>query len=240
MAISGWALLAHLVRPQGRHGEILADVLTDFPERFSDRRRLFLLPPGAEATSTAQTQAPPRQFDLEDFWPHQGRIVLKFAGVDSIDDAEKLRGFHVAIPKEERAELTDGSIYISDLIDCAVIDLASEGAPTIGTVTDVDRFTSLLVLEATKDFQSGKDKELLIPFASAYIEKIDTEAKRIEMRLPAGLLEINAPLTAEERTLQQQASAEEGAPAPAAPKKWTKHRPWKKKAPGKGQPPSTK
>ncbi|RXS97003.1 ribosome maturation factor RimM [Silvibacterium dinghuense] len=221
--MSGWALLAHLVRPQGRHGEILADILTDFPERFSDRRRLFLLPPGAEATPTAKNQAPPREIELEDFWLHQGRIVLKFAGVDSIDDAEKFRGFHVAIPESERAELTDGSVYISDLEGCTVIDLATEGAPAIGTVVEVDRSASLLVLKGTDG------SEVLVPFAKAYLETIDIAAKRIEMRLPAGLLEINAPLTAEERKLQQAAAAEEGAPSPTAPKKWTKHRPWKKK-----------
>lgn len=232
MAISGWALLAHLVRPQGRHGEILADILTDFPERFSDRRRLYLLAPGAEA-APAPPQASPREIQLDDHWLHQGRIVLKFSGIDSIEDAETLRGFHVAIPENERAELTDGSVYISDLVGCTVSDLTPGEEIVIGTVTDFDRGASLLVLE------DAKKRELLIPFASAYLETIDLPARRIAMRLPAGLLEINAPLTAEERGLQQQA-AEEGSPAPAVSKKWTKHRPWKKKVSNKSQPSSGK
>ena len=199
-ANAGWALLAHLVRPQGRHGEILADILTDFPERFSERKRLFLVPSESANHSAARNQ-PPREITLEHHWLHKGRIVFKFAGIDSINDAEALRGLDVAIPVEERASLTDGSVYISDLIGCEVIDLGKESMAEaadssehkIGRVIDVDREASLLVAE---DANGG---EVLIPFVQAYIVRIDIAARRIEMRLPQGLLEINAPLSEEER-----------------------------------------
>ena len=185
-------MLAHLVRPQGRYGEILADILTDFPERFADRKRLFLVPSESSPCSAPQ-QRPPREVSLEHHWLHKGRIVLKFSGVDSISDAEALRGLDVAIPASERVPLTDGAVYISDLIGCKVIDLANVPATSIGSVVDVDRAASLLVV------QSDNRAELLIPFAKSYLAKIDLEAKRIEMRLPAGLLDINAPLSDEER-----------------------------------------
>jgi 16S rRNA processing protein RimM len=83
-------------------------------------------------------------------------------------------------------------VYISDLVDCEVVDLAS-AAVAVGKVTDVDREAGLLVV------QPPRGQEVLIPFAKAYLVRIDTIAKRIEMRLPDGLLEINAPLTDEER-----------------------------------------
>lgn len=180
-----WAILARLVRPQGRHGEILADLLTDFPERFADRKRMYLL-----ASETSSEPAP--EVTLERNWQHKGRIVLKFAGVDSINDAEALRGLLVAIPASERAPLADDAVYISDLIGCEVVDLAS-AAVAVGKVTDVDREAGLLVV------QPPRGQEVLIPFAKAYLVRIDTVAKRIEMRLPHGLLEINAPVTDEER-----------------------------------------
>jgi 16S rRNA processing protein RimM len=204
-AATGWALLAHLVRPQGRHGEILADVLTDFPERFAERKRLFLIPPDTLPSDTrpasagqkpapATLPAPPREIALEHHWLHKGRIVFKFAGIDSISDAEKLRGLDVAIPASERAELTDGAMYISDLLGCEVFDLAGGAEMPIGRVMDVDRVAALLVV-------GGADGEVLVPFVQAYLEKIDLAARRIEMRLPAGLLEINAPLSEEERAV---------------------------------------
>jgi 16S rRNA processing protein RimM len=195
-AKAGWAVLAHLVRPQGRHGEILADILTDFPERFAERKRLFLVPPETGIGSAAQKH-PPREITLEHHWLHKGRIVFKFAGIDSINDAETLRDLDVAIPLEERAPLTDGSVYISDLIGCEVVDIASGAQKVIGRVMDVDREGSLLEVE-------GADRtELLIPFAQAYLMKIDLDAKRLEMRLPPGLLDINAPLSEEERAALQ-------------------------------------
>ena len=104
------------MRPQGRHGEALAELLTDFPERFAERKRLFLL----------SSKSSPRPIDLERHWLHQGRIVLKFAGIDSINDVETLRGLEVAIPKAERAPLEDGAIYIADLVGSTLIDPAQQ------------------------------------------------------------------------------------------------------------------
>jgi len=185
-ATPDWAIVARLVRSQGRHGEILADLLTDFPERFADRKRLYLL-------ASENDRPPVREVTLERHWLHKGRVVLKFAGVDSINDAEALRGLLVAVPAGERAPLTDDSLYVSDLIGCDVVDVASEPLE-IGKVRDVDREAGLLVV------QPQRGEEVLIPFAKAYLVAIDTVAKRIEMHLPAGLLDINAPMTEEERT----------------------------------------
>lgn len=183
-----WTILARLVRPQGRHGEILADVLTDFPERFADRRRLFLV-------SSGISQSPVREAALETHWLHKGRIVLKFAGIDSINDADALRGLLVAIHANERVELTDDSVYIGDLIGCTVFDLNASSTP-IGVITNVDAEAYLLAVE------SPNGEEILIPFARAFLVTMDLAGKRIEMRLPPGLLEINAPLTDEERRAQ--------------------------------------
>jgi 16S rRNA processing protein RimM len=180
-----WTILARLVRPQGRHGEILADLLTDFPERFADRRRLFLV-------SSETSQSPMREAVLENHWLHKDRIVLKFAGIDSINDADALRGLLVAIPAAERVALTDDSVYIGDLIGCEIVDVQGPPAP-VGVVTDVDPEAALLAVK-TPD-----GSEALIPFARDYLVTMDLQSKRIEMRLPASLLEINAPMTEEER-----------------------------------------
>src|ERR1700678_1975483 len=77
-----WVLLARIVRPQGRHGEVLADIFTDFPEHFAERKRLFLRPPmGAQLDAMRDTI---RETRVETHWLHKGRVVLKFAQVDSI------------------------------------------------------------------------------------------------------------------------------------------------------------
>jgi 16S rRNA processing protein RimM len=177
-----WVIVARIVRPQGRHGEAIAELLTDFPERFAERKRLFLL----------SAKFAPRPIELERHWLHQGRIVLKFAGIDSINDVEALRGLEVAIPKAERAPLQDGAIYIADLIGCTLID--SRTVSEVGKITDVDRestATPLLVVE------TAAKEEALIPFAKAFHPIFYPAAKRITMELPDGLLELNAQASRE-------------------------------------------
>ncbi len=150
-------------------------------------------------------KTPPREAEVERHWLHKGRIVLKFAGIDSISDATSLRGWHVAIPREARTPLSDDAVYVADLIGCHVIDEAN-GAADLGPVLDVERSESgaadLLVLKRD-------DEELLIPFAKAYLIAIDLDARVVRMRLPAGLTQLNASLTEEERAAQQ-ADEEDG------------------------------
>jgi 16S rRNA processing protein RimM len=118
-------------------------------------------------------------------------VVLKFRGVDSIAAAEELRGCEVQIPLSQRAELEPGSAYISDLIGCA----AYERGVLLGQIADVEHAAGEApLLRIERD-----GRELLVPFASAYIEKLDLTAKRLELALPAGMLELDAPLSNEEK-----------------------------------------
>jgi len=182
----GWTWLARVRRPQGRKGEVFADILTDFPEKFADRRRLWLLPglPHADRTTT------PREVTLTNHWLHKGGVVLHFSGVESINDAETLAGLIVAIPHTERAELAADEVYIGDLIGCALVDVAGAEPNVVGEIEDVDRTAgpvALLVIRAP-----GSTNEILVPFAKSYLRKIDLEARRVEMALPGGLIDLNA------------------------------------------------
>jgi 16S rRNA processing protein RimM len=186
-----WVLLARIVRPQGRRGEVLADIFTDFPEHFTERKRLYLRPSSVDAKRDAM-----REITVESHWLHKGRVVLKFAQVDSIADAENLRGFEVVIPREERMPLEGDAVYVSDLLGVRVIDISRGGAEDAGEITDVEPEAAgpaMLVV------RTPAGDELLIPFVRAYLRKIDLQARRMEMELPLGLLAMQAPLTEQER-----------------------------------------
>jgi 16S rRNA processing protein RimM len=141
-----------------------------------------------------------RELQLEEFWPHKGLLVLKFAGVNSISEAETLVGSELQVPREQRAQLDQGWSYVSDLVGCTVFDADRE----IGTVDDVQfgagEAPLLVVRQGAQRYE--------IPFAQAYLESVDLEQKRIDMILPDGILEVNAPMTAEEK--QQQRETERG------------------------------
>jgi 16S rRNA processing protein RimM len=178
-----WVLLAHIVRPQGRHGEVLAEIFTDFPEQFGQRKRLFLRPP---AKSQADAM---REVKVASHWLHKGRVVLKFAQVDSMAEAENLRGFDVVIPREERMPLSGDAVYVSDLLGVRVIDVSRGGSTDAGEITDVEPEgpgPAMLVIRTLAG------EELLIPFVRAYLRKMDIEGKRLEMDLPEGLLAVQA------------------------------------------------
>ena len=190
-----WLWLARIRRPQGRKGEVFADILTDFPEKFSERRHLWLV--AEPGTPLAKTRPAPAEVDLVNHWLHKGGIVLHFAQSDSISSAEALAGLYVAIPESERATLGEDEVYIGDLIGCSVFDVAgvdvaeldASGAAgvEIGVIEDVERAagpTPILVV-------SGKKGEVLISFAKSYLRKIDLEARRVEMALPEGLVDLN-------------------------------------------------
>ncbi len=183
-----WVRIAHLVRPQGRHGEVLAEILTDFSESFATRTSVFLVHPQPGST--------PQPARVERHWLHKGRLVLKFSGIDSITAAEGLRGCDVVIPREQRLPLQDGSVYIDDLIGCTVLDAAQPGSPELGSIRAVEPQPETADLLVVKD---AAGSEHLIPFAKAYLVSVDIAARRLTLRLPAGLLEINAPPSAEER-----------------------------------------
>jgi len=135
-----------------------------------------------------------RELSIEELWPHKSYMVLKFAGVDSISEAEALVGCELQVPGTERAELEPGWSYVSDLVGCAVFD----GDREIGWVQDIQFGAGEAPLLVIK---SGS-KEYEVPYAEAYLTSTDLEHKKICMKLPEGMLEVNAPLTAEEKEQQ--------------------------------------
>ncbi len=154
------------------------ELFTSFPERFAERRQVSAL--GADGQR--------RELVIEDFWPHKGRLVLKFAGVDSIGDAEALVGTEIQVPREQRATLAANEAYVSDLVGCTV--LAGEQPQEVGRVEAVDFSAGEAPLLVVK----GGGREFLIPFAASYLKRLDVAAQRIEMTLPEGMLELDAPV----------------------------------------------
>ncbi len=184
-----WVTVAHLLRPQGRKGELLAELLTDFPQRFADHPQVFLRGP-AEFDE-------PRPATVESHWlpvgRNAGRIVLQLTGVDSIESAEALSGTDVLIPAADRLPLEDGSMYISDLVGCTV----SSAGKLIGVIESVEFATtpdgSARISDAAPILvvRTPDGNEAMVPFVRAYLTHIDLQAKSIAMDLPDGLLDLN-------------------------------------------------
>lgn len=189
---TSWTVLARLLRPQGRKGEVLAELLTDFPEQFTERTRVLLGPAGFGGEATAA-----RSMEVSSYWlpvgKNEGRIVLKFAGIDSISDAETVVGLDVMVPREERVALEDGAIYIDELVGCTLYD----GPTAIGVVSDVqfamtpDGARRMAEAAPLLAVTSEDGNEVLVPFAKAFLVGVDVADRRVNMVLPEGLIEVN-------------------------------------------------
>lgn len=168
--------VARIVKPQGRRGEVLAEILTDFPRRFMTLRRAYVQNPGQG----------PEPVEVENAWPHRGRVVLKFSGVDSIDQASRLRGRYVLIRREDKTPLPANQYYLWELTGCRVIDGRQGGQREVGTVVEVEATGGVDLLHVA----TGRG-EVLIPLAQAICKRIDTEEKTIVIDPPEELLELN-------------------------------------------------
>ncbi len=175
-----------VIKTQGRRGEVAVELHTGVPDRFRQDMRLWALAKDGQR----------REVTVEDLWPHKSFLVLKFQGIETISDAEPLVGAELQLPRSERAQLEPGWTYLSDLIGCTVFD----GQREIGEIEDVQFGAGeapLLVVRNNKERgEAQKSRAKLpyeIPFAEAYLEKLDLERKQVRMKLPEGLLEVNEP-----------------------------------------------
>jgi 16S rRNA processing protein RimM len=164
--------IARIARPQGIRGEVIADVLTDFPERFEKLRSAWVITP------TDQVE----QLNIERARLHKGRVLLKITGFDNMDQAEALRGFRIAITENELAPLPPDAYYDFDLKGCEVSTVSGE---CIGSVEAVEKHGAAPLLKVR-----GKSQEHLIPLVLSICVEIDVAHKRIVIAPPEGLLEL--------------------------------------------------
>jgi 16S rRNA processing protein RimM len=201
-----WFAVARILRARGNKGEVAVELLTDFPERLSNVRRVFLAP--------AHGAGEPEHVQVSSFWIHNNRAsegqpqgVFHFAGVDSISQAEQLRGREVWLPLRERVSLPSGMYFVSDLIGSNVYEhpeTARSSAPAsspcslaeapafLGQVSDVE-FVGVQQAGTPLLHIATAQGELLIPLAEEICFRVSIPEKRIDVRLPEGLRELNKP-----------------------------------------------
>ena len=155
-------LVGRVVKPQGRHGEVAVAPVSDRPSRFPGLRHAYVAGEGGQ----------PRELRITRTWPHKGRYVVKVEGVDSIDDAERLRGMELRIPEQELEALPEGSYYYHQLTGLRVEDGGGQPLGTVEEVLETSADARVLVVRRG-------DEELLLPFADAFVREIDLDGRRI-------------------------------------------------------------
>jgi len=169
---SDWVIVAEIVRARGNRGEVAVNDLTTGPERFLELGSMSLI---------GDDDAVKREVEIEEAWEHTGFTILKFKGIDSITEAETLRGLRAAIRPSRRRPLEPGEFFFGDLVNCQVIDAKNQTVyGRVAAVHEQGGSSGLLELE----------DGMLIPFVKDICVGIHPEQGRIEVNLPDGLVEL--------------------------------------------------
>lgn len=151
---------------------MIAEILTDFPERFSEVSRVLVTCSENEYWE-----------EIENHWFQKNRVVIKFKGRERPHEVEELLGGEVKIPEDQRVKLPKDSYFDSDLIGCGVV----EEGELIGEVVELLKIgagsANLIVL-------TPEEKEFMIPLSREFLTKVDIGDKKIYVHLPPELVEL--------------------------------------------------
>ena len=164
-----WVAIGRLWRTRGNRGELLGELDSSDPDREQKLREVAL-----EVDGRRQVM------QVEETWRHDGRPVFKFAGIDSITDAEKWEGAEMLVLASEVEPPEEGAYSYADLVGCKVL-----GNAVVGVVTEVEEYGGAPLLKV----EAADGREILIPFARSICKVIDVATKTIQVELPEGLLE---------------------------------------------------
>lgn len=158
--------------PHGVRGEVRVLPLTDFPDRFFDLKRVFLL--------TGRSRTEYRVQGVKGLT--RGLFLLKLEGIERREDAERLRRAEVQVPRSEAVPLPPGMFYVFDLVGARVV---TTGGEELGRLKDVlpNPANDVYVVER----EDGR--EILIPGVRHIVLSIDAENGEIVVDPPLGLVE---------------------------------------------------
>lgn len=164
--------VGRVVRPFGNRGEVAVVSTADTPERFLDVERVFLrFTPGAA----------PLPYPIDGVRIHKGRAMIGFVGIETISDAETLRGAVVLLPREELLPLGDEEYLLYDLCQCEVF--AADGA-ALGTISGYEDTGAQILLR----IRLADASEHLVPFVNTFFPEVDLAARRVVLTPIPGLL----------------------------------------------------
>ncbi|MBO8128178.1 MAG: 16S rRNA processing protein RimM [Peptococcaceae bacterium] len=164
--------IGKIVNTQGHRGNVRVIPLTEFPERFMKLKEVWVERKGSQV-----------KMHVEQAFAHKKFIILKFREVENMNEAERLKGSLVKIPREDVMELPPGHYYVFDIVGLRVFDVSGE---YLGEISDVLQTGANDVYVVEKE----KQKPLLVPALKDVVKKINIEEKEMIVELPEGLREL--------------------------------------------------
>jgi 16S rRNA processing protein RimM len=165
-------LVGRVARAHGVRGHVVVNPETDFMEDRFRAGQVVLIGPADGA----------RPREILESRIHQGRPIVRFAGIDTMNDAETLAGATLWLRERDLAPLPAGTFYRHDLVGCEVVDTHGTN---VGKVTGVEGSLDRSYLVV--------DEHTLIPLVGDICVAVDITARRVTINPPEGLIDLNRP-----------------------------------------------
>ena len=162
-----------IVNTHSLKGEVKVISSTDFEEQRFEKGTELLITRGNQVV---------KEVTVESYRIHKNNLLVKFVGIDSIEEAEKLKNLQIKIDSENIGELEENEYYFHEIIGCEVFD---ENGKSLGEISEI-------LTPGANDvwvIKSQNGKEILIPYIEDVVKKIDVENKKIDIEVMEGLID---------------------------------------------------
>ena len=162
-----------IVNTHSLKGEVKVISSTDFEEQRFEKGTELLITRGNQVV---------KEVTVESYRTHRNNLLVKFVGIDSIEEAEKLKNLQIKIDSDNIGELEENEFYFHEIIGCEVFD---ENGKSLGEISEIltPGANDVWVIKT----QNGK--EILIPYIEDVVKKIDVENKKIDIEVMEGLID---------------------------------------------------
>lgn len=162
--------LGEVIKTHGLNGEVGISLDVDFPDEYQNLESVFL-----------EQQGKLVPFFIDTLQINGAKALVKFDDIETVDDARSLLQAKLFLPLSTLPKLREGQYYFHDLVDCQV----SEGSKNLGVVKEVIDLNGNQLLAV-----DSNGKEILIPLKDEVLTRVDIAGKKVEVKLPEGLLDI--------------------------------------------------
>ena len=162
-----------IVNTHSLKGEVKVISSTDFEEQRFEKGTELLITRGNQVV---------KEVTVESYRTHKNNLLVKFVGIDSIEEAEKLKNLQIKIDSDNIGELEENEFYFHEIIGCEVLD---ENGKSLGEISEI-------LTPGANDvwvIKSQNGKEILIPYIEDVVKKIDVENKKIDIEVMEGLID---------------------------------------------------
>lgn len=162
-----------IVNTHSLKGEVKVISSTDFEEERFKKGSKLLITRGNQLI---------REVVVQSYRNHKNFLLVKFEGIDSVEDAEKLKNLQIKIDSDEVGELEENEFYFHQIIGCEVFD---ENDKNLGEIIDI-------LTPGANDvwvIKGENGKEILIPYIEDVVKKIDITSKKVNIEVMEGLID---------------------------------------------------